>query len=179
MGATRLIAATVLALPILWGGIARGEVFANPGFYTVTVDGWVRSASPDGFRYRCTTCKEQVDIAIEYGPDAPWKTNDQFMASIATEKQQKDYADDLMKGSLPTDKRVKVEVKRVGLSEIGGLRVLMIETQLSIGSSAMLDTFMIAVHRGRIMYCAVRSPAGNPDSEKAINAFWSGLVFEK
>jgi hypothetical protein len=29
------------------------------------------------------------------------------------------------------------------------------------------------------MYCAVRSPAGNPDSEKAINAFWSGLVFEK
>jgi hypothetical protein len=179
MGATRLIAATVMALPILWGGIAKGEVFANPGFYTVTVDGWVRSASPDGFSYRCATCKEQVEIDIEYGPDAPWKTNDQFMASISTEKEQKDYADELTKGSLPTDKRVKVEVKRVGLSEIGGLRVLMIETQFNIGSSTTLGRFMIAVHMGRIMYCAVHFPAGDPDSEKAINAFWGGLVFEK
>jgi hypothetical protein len=185
MRATRLIAVTVLALPIFWGGTAKGEVFANPGFYTVNVDGWTRSTLPEGFIYRCTICKEQVDIKIEYGPplgpDAPWKTNDQFIASVSTEKAQKDFADELLKGSLPTNKRIKIEVTRVGLSDVGGLRVLRIATQVSMGSSVIPDTWMIAVHRSRMLWCVVHFSVGamNSDNEKAVNALMDGLVFEK
>jgi hypothetical protein len=185
MRAMRSIAATVLALPIFWGGIAKGEVFANPGFYTVNVDGWTRSALPEGFIYRCTACKEQVDIKIEYGPvlgaDSPWKTNDLFIASVSTEKAQKDFADEFLKGSPPTDKRIKVEVTPVGLSDVGGLRVLKIAAQMAMGSSVILDRWMIAVHKSRILWCAVHFSVGalNSDNEKAVKAFMDGLVFEK
>ena len=180
MQVRRLIVLTLLVLPLLWGGMARAEVFANPGFYTVSVDGWTRVASPEGFRYRCTTCKGQVGVTIEYGPDAPWKTNDQFMASLATEKARKELADEWF-GGQPTDKRAKAEVKRVGLGEIGGLRVLMVVTEVEMGSASAFGRFMIAVHKGRLLWCAVHYPLGvvDPDNEKAIDAFFAGLVFEK
>ena len=120
-------------------------------------------------------------MAPPFGPDAPWKTNDQFMSSLATERAQREFADELMLGSLPPDNRIKIEIKRVGLSDVGGLRVLMVASEITIGATVMLDTSMIAVHKSRIMRCAVHFSAGvlNPDTRKAIDAFMDGLQFEK
>ena len=185
MRATRLIAAIALALPILWGGFAKGEVFAISGFYTVTVDGWIRSPLPEGYIFRCAACKDPVDIKIEYGPtvgaDSPWRTNDQFIASVSTEKAQKEFADEFMKGSLPKDKRIKFEITPVGLTDLGGLRVLKIATQASMGSSVINGAWMMAVHKDRIMLCIVHFSVGamTSDNEKAVKAFLDGLVFEK
>jgi hypothetical protein len=71
---------SILMLPIFTCGVAEGEPFTSPGYYTMTVDGWQRSVSPNGLNYRCITCKEQVNIKIEYGPplgsDAPWRMNE-------------------------------------------------------------------------------------------------------
>jgi hypothetical protein len=171
--------------PVPWCGIANGETFSSPGYYTVTSDGWVRSGSPIAFTYRCTSCKEQVEIKIEYGPPlgdiAPWKTNEEFMASISTASARRQFAEDLMQALLRNDSRMKVELKHIGLGEVGGLQVLLIASEVTMGSSVVLDTSLIAVHKSRIMRCAVQLPAGtlSPDDEKAVDAFIDGIAFEK
>lgn len=176
-----LISSTLLLLT-LGSGALRAEVWTAPGLYTVTVEGWSRNALPEGFGYRCVRCTDQIDIEIKYGPalspTATWKTNDALMAELSTEAKQREFAQALLQGvSTPS---LTVEIKRVGLSQIGGLRVLMIASRASAGRSVFMGTSMVAIHKNRLMNISVHFSEGafTPESDKAITAFMSGLVFE-
>jgi len=159
---------------------AVAEAWTVQGLYSVTVDGWVRSAVPDGFNYRCLRCTEQIEIEIKYIPeDAPWKSNSAFIATFDTEQRQRQFADMLMEGAVPAG--FKVEVLQVGLSNIGGLQVLMFAAKVSQGSVVTVDTRFAAVHRNRLMMGSVHSYDGSltPQNRAAIDAFLDGLKFEQ
>lgn len=185
MRATLLAVASTLLLWCLGSVALRAEVWTAPGMYTVTVDGWARNAVPEGFSYRCVRCTDQIEIEIKYGPalspTATWRTNDALMADLSTEAKQREFAEALLQSAAPTSAGVKIEVKRVGLHYIGGLRVLMIASRISSGRSAFMDTSMIAIHKNRLMKITVNFNEGafTPESDKAITSFISGLVFEK
>ena len=176
------IAATVL---VGLSGAAHGESWTVPGAYTLKVDGWSRNVIPEGFNYRCTRCSEQIEIEIMYGPplssSATWKTNDEFIATLSTTEKRQTFADTLMKNAIPPGLGAKVEIKRVALEEIGGLRVLMMASEVVIGRSVTLDTSMVGIQSNRLMRTSVRFFAGamNAENGAAINDFMNGLAFVK
>jgi hypothetical protein len=164
---------------------AKAETWTVPGMYTVKVDGWTRNAIPDGFNYRCLKCTDQIEIEVMYGPlfspDALWKTNDEFIAALSTEDRRQTFADAIMTGAVPPGSGFKVEVKKVGLDQLGGLRVLMMASEVTMGTTSTMDTSMIAVHKNRLVRVTVHFFRGalTAESGNAINAFMDGLVFEK
>lgn len=174
------IAAAVL---LGFSGAAHGETWTVPGAYTLKVDGWSRNTIPEGFNYRCTRCSEQIEIEIMYGPplspSATWKTNDEFIAALSTAEKRQTFADALMKNAVPPTPSAKVEIKRVALEEIGGLRVLMMASEVVIGRTVTMDTSMVGIQNNRLMRTSVRFFAGamNVENGAAINAFMDGLAF--
>lgn len=175
----------VVVLLALGGAAANAETWTVPGMYTVKVDGWTRNAIPEGFNYRCLKCTDQIEIEVMYGPpfgpDALWKTNDEFIAALSTEDKRKTFADAIMKGAIPSGSGFKVEIKKVSLDQIGGLRVLMMASEVMMGTTSTMDTSMIAVHKNRLVRVTVHFFKGalTAESGNAINAFMDGLVFEK
>lgn len=171
-----------VAVAVLLGcsGPALAETWTVPGAYTLKVDGWSRNSTPDGYNYRCLRCAEQIEIEIMYGPplspSATWKTNEEFMAALSTPEKRQTFANTLMQNAVPSGIGAKIDVKRVALEEIGGLRVLMMASEVIIGRSTTLGTSMIGIQNGRLMRMSVKFFEG---AMNAINAFMSGLAFEK
>ena len=172
----------------VWLGLSgqgRAETWIVPGAYTLKVDGWSRSAIPEGFNYRCLRCKEQIEIEIMYGPplsaSATWKNNAEFINALSTPEKRQTFADALMKSAVPADLGAKIEIKRVALEEIGGLRVLMMASEVTMGRAITLDTSMVGIQNNRLMRTSVHFFEGamNAANREAINAFMSGLVFVK
>jgi hypothetical protein len=187
MIAPRIIAAAAVFSATLCfgiGGRAEAETWSVPGFYSVAVDGWARSAIPDGFSYTCVRCTEKIEIDLRYtqelGPDAPWKSNSAFIAALNTEEEQRQFANEIMQLSVPTGAGFKIDILKVGLSDIGGLRVLMMAARVTLGSVITVDTTMTAVHKNRLMIVSLHSFDGSltPQNKAAIDAFFDGLKFE-
>lgn len=177
--------AMTIAFLAMGCGTASAEVWTVPGAYTLKVDGWSRAATPEGFNYRCTKCSEQIEIEVKYGPPlsptATWKTNDELMADLSTPEKRQTFADVIMKGAVPSGIGAKVAIKRVALEQIGGLRVLMMASEVEIGRSLTLDTSMVAIHKNRLMRISIHFFEGamTAENREAINAFMDGLAFEK
>lgn len=186
MGFWGTLRASIVVTLLVWmSSPANAETWTVPGMYTVKVDGWTRNAIPEGFNFRCLKCTDQIEIEVMYGPpfgpDALWKTNDEFIAALSTDEKRKTFSDAIMTGAIPSGSGFKVEVKKVGLDQLGGLRVLMMASEVTMGTTSTMDTSMIAVHKNRLVRVTVHFFRGalTAESGNAINAFMDGLVFEK
>ncbi|WP_291970682.1 hypothetical protein [Candidatus Symbiopectobacterium sp.] len=96
-----------------------------------------------------------IQVLVAYGPkadkDSPFKNNDDFIKAFEPESKQKQFAEMLLKGSIPTE-GYKINVERVGLSSAGGLKALQYAAKVEMpGGYLSHETTMVAFHRDRIV----------------------------
>ena len=165
----------------------RAETFSSPGFYLVTVDGWTRTVTQDGFIYRCISCVDQVEIEILREPlrsplsrRAAWRTTDEFIAAVDTPEKQRAFAEEWLKPPRP-NAPYRFELHHVELTEIGGLKMLVIASKFVQGHTVMPDISMISVHTGRLMRLRLHTLTGalTAEGNEIVDAFLGALVFEK
>lgn len=181
MSTLRILVAT-LCLAFL-GIQAHAQTFTKPGFYSIDSTGWQRNTTPSGDVYTCSTCAAQVQVQIDYGPllppDARFKTNEQFLASLRTEVQQKQFADQLLRQSIPLQSGLKISIERVGLTKIGGINAFQFMAIVELAPSVTRDTSMIALHKGRLMKVTLNYHDGamNEKARLAVNTLFKSLKF--
>lgn len=109
---------------LLLSAIAHAQS-VTPKLYTLSIGTWVRAATPAGEVFTCTVCEAQVQVQIDTGPplapDAKFKTNEQFLASLKTPEQQKQFADSLVRTQIPLQSGFTITIERTDITKIGGV----------------------------------------------------------
>ncbi len=171
------LALLLLALPV------RAEKFVKPGLYSIDATGWQHKVTASGDNFRCSTCGVPVQIQIDYGPvlekDATHKTNREFLEALNTEEAQKQFAELMLRKSIPAEGGFRVSIGKVGLAKIGGLDVLEFTATVANGSVTTLDNSMVAIHKNRIMKVTLDYFDGtmNDKAGAAISALLKSLIF--
>jgi len=181
-GRAAAVWAAVLAACIAVGP-ARAETFSSPGLYSVTVDGWTRAPTADGFAYRCASCIDQLEIEIVHlplSPQAAWHTTDDFIAALDTKEKQKAFAENYLRPTRP-DAPYKLELYHVALAEIGGIGMLVISSKFIMDQVTIPDITMLTVHKGQFIRLRIHTKSGalGAEANTLLEAFLKGLSFEK
>lgn len=173
----------LLVSALLLATIAHAQTFTKSGFYSIDATGWQRNTTPAGDVYTCSTCGAQVQLQIEYGPplsaNAKFKNNEQFLASLKTESQQKQFADQLLRQSIPLQSGFKISVERVGLTKIGGIDAFQFSAVVEMPPNVTRDTSMIALHKNRILKISLNYYDGavNDKARTAVNSLFKSIKF--
>ena len=94
--------------------------------YSLSPTGWQRNTTPYGEVFTCSVCEAQIQVQIDVGPllgpDAKFRTNEQFLAQLKTPEQQKKFADSLLRSQIPLQSGYSIEMQRVGLTKSVAVR---------------------------------------------------------
>jgi hypothetical protein len=173
----------LVASALLLAFSVQAQTFTKAGFYSVDATGWQRNTTPAGDVFTCSTCGAQVQVQIDYGSPLPdnarFKTNEQFLASLKTETQQKDFADQLLRQSIPLQSGFKISIERVGLTKIGGIDALQFMAVVELAPNVTRDTSMIALHKNRLVKITLNYYDGtmNEKTRAAVNSLFKSLKF--
>lgn len=171
------ICAFLLALP------AQAQIFTKHGLYSIDTTGWQRNTTPSGDIFTCSTCGALVQVQIDYGPPLPadtrFKTNEQFLASLKTETEQRQFADAILRQSIPLTSGFKISIQKVGLTKIGGIDTLQFSAVVEMAPNVTRDTSMIALHKNRIVKITLNYHDGamNEKTKTAVNSLYKTLKF--
>ena len=173
-----LLAGLLLAAP------ARAEPFTKDGFYTVELDGWKHGLTPGGDGFACTSCGGRTQIQIEYSEPLPEgadiRSNAQFLAALKTDAQRREFAEQMLRHSIPAQSGFPVAIRQVGIGRIGGLDVLDFIATVDLPPKPTHDHSMVAVHKARLLKITVDYYEGPVDaaSRAALESFLGSLSFE-
>ena len=171
------ICAFLLALP------AQAQTFTKQGFYSIDTTGWQRNSTPFGDVFTCSTCGSLVQVQIDYGPllptDTRFKTNEQFLASLKTETEQRQFADGILRQSIPLRSGFNISIQKVGLTKIGGIDAFQFSAVVEMAPNVMRDTSMFALHKNRIVKITLNYHDGamNEKTKTAVNSLYKSLNF--
>jgi hypothetical protein len=172
-----------LASALLLATAAHAQTFTKPGFYSIDATGWQRNTTPAGDVFTCSTCGAQVQVQIDYGPplpaDARFKNNEQFLASLKTESEQKQFADQLLRKSIRPQSAFTISVEKVGLTKIGGIDAFQFSAIVEMSPNVTRDTSMIALHKNRILKITLNYYDGamNDKTRAAVNSLFKSIKF--
>jgi len=176
----RTIAA--IALLALLGNMAHAQSL-RPKPYSLNPGTWVRAATPAGEVFTCTVCEAQVQVQIDAGPplppDAKFKTNEQFLASLKTTEQQRQFADNLIRSQIPLQSGFTIRVEKTGLTKIGGVDAFQFMAVVEMKPNATRDTTMLLIHQNRIIKISVNYHEGTfgPKARDALTSLFSSIKF--
>lgn len=159
------------------------NVFIKPGLYSIDTTGWDRKQTPTGDVYICSTCSAQIQIQIDFGQplpaDSKVQTNSEFIAGLRTPEQQKNFAQEILKASIPMQSGYSFDIERVGIEQIGGLDVIQYAAVVTIGDKVMRDGTMIGIHKKRMFKIGLNYYDGalNPAVQAAIRSLYGSLKF--
>jgi len=162
---------------------AHAQLFVRPGFYSINPTGWQHNTTPDGDVFTCSICGAQVQVQIDYGPEltkeAQYKTNREFIAALGTDTAQKEFADSIIRQSIPLQSGFTISIERVGLSQIGGLDVLQFYGVVGIPPTISHDLSMLGIHKNRIMKITLNYSDGafNEKTQSATHELYESLHF--
>src|SRR4030088_2914201 len=92
----------------------------KPPLYTLTSNGWQRSASPTGKVFTCSVCEAQIQVQVDVGPplgpNAPYRTNKQFISQHRKPKQQRLFAEGVLKSQIQRQSGYSPKIERTGIT---------------------------------------------------------------
>jgi len=175
-------AALVLAAWVS-AGPAAAEMLTRPGFFSVDVEGWEQQPGDNRVIFACQDCGSPVQIQIDYGPELPkgaeYKTNDEFLARLKKEDDQRDFARLLIKQSVPDDVDLQFDIQKVGFSKVGGLKVFEYSALIATAPRETRDSTIIGLQHHRLMKLTLNhyDDALTPEAGARISAFFKSLKF--
>jgi hypothetical protein len=129
-------------------------------------------------------CKAQVQVQIDVGPKlspgAPFTTDEQFLASVKTPAQQKQFADGLLKSKGPSPVKSAIRLVNTDLTKVGGQGALEFAAIIeSPQMPAIRETNMLLLYRSRIVKITLSYFDGSfsPKDRKAVDTLLSSLTF--
>jgi hypothetical protein len=164
-------------------GRAPTQSFAKAGFFSVNLKGWQHSAAPSGDVFTCSICSGSVQVRIDYGEEltkeAIYKTNKELLAALSTETSQRKFVESMIRTSTISQSGLTVSIKRIGLSQIGGLEVLQYYAVLEMPSITSHDNSMLAIHKNRLMKLTLLYLDGamNDKTRAATDELYKSLRF--
>lgn len=192
MNRTRLTVALglLLAIPLVGGPVLAEEIYSRPGRYTLDAEGWELQAGNDGaLLLRCGDCNTPVQVQIDYspersGPDAAGG-NQAFLAALATEDTQKQFAQAMLEASLPEEvlasEDVELTIAKVGTLQFGGLSMFRYVALIDGGGELVTqESTLVAIHHDRIVKVALNHyhDALDDTAKKRIATLYTSLRFD-
>lgn len=162
---------------------SHGQQFVKQGFYSVDSSGWQHNTIPDGDVFTCSTCDAQAQIQISYGPelkgDVKYSTNQEFLAALSTEQAQREFADSILRGSIPLQSGFTISIEKIGLSDIGGLNVIEFSAIVDMPPNVSHENSMLAIHKNRMMKLSLNYFDDGMDDKTraATNRFYKSFRF--
>ena len=172
---------TVLAALLLSLGSAWAQ--PSPKLYTLDPTGWQRNTTPSGEVFTCSVCEAQVQLQIAVGPpigpEAKFKTNEQFLAQLKTPEQQKNFADTMLRDQIPLQSGFKIRIERTGLTKIGGQDAFQFMAVVELQPTATRDTTMFLLYKGRLVKVTVNYYDGtfSPKARDALSKILGSIKF--
>ena len=157
--------------------------------YTLSSRGWQRNNVPSwqGFHsevFTCSVCEEQVQVQIDVGaqlsPGAPFTTDEQFLASVKTPAQQKQFADGLLRSKIPFQSGFSIRIANTGLTKVGGKAALQFTAIIEAPQMpAARETRILLIYKGRLVSISLNYIDGSfsPKARKAVDGLLSSLKF--
>lgn len=179
----RMLTLAALAAALLTAGPVAAETLVRPGYFSVDVEGWQQQPGPDRTIFACEDCGSPVQVQIDYGPelsaDAEYKDNKQFLARLKTEEAQRQFASLLIEASVPEGVELQYEIQKVGLSEVGGLKVFEYSALIATAPRGTRDSAIVGLQHKRLMKLTLNhyDDALTPEATARISAFFKSLKF--
>ena len=171
-----------LILAFMFWSLAFAQSRAEK-LYTLNSEGWQRNTTPTGEVFTCSVCEGQVQVQIDtgppLGPNAKYKTNEQFLALLRTPEQQKQFADAMLREQIPLKSGFQIRIERTGISKIGGQDAFQFMALVELKPTATRDTTMYLIYRNHLVKVTVNYYDGsfNPKAREALGALLSSLKF--
>jgi len=185
-----LLSGLLLASTLAGGTVAAEEIYARPGRYTLDAEGWELQPGKDGaLLLRCADCKSPVQVQIDYspertGPDAAGG-NTAFLAALATEDTQKQFAQAMLEASLPEELQasedVELTIAKVGKTDFGGLKMFRYVALIDGGGEMVTqESSLVAIHHNRIVKIALNHyhDALDDTAKQRIATLFTSLRFD-
>jgi hypothetical protein len=173
-----LLVAYALSLPALAFGQDGAEKL-----YTLDSKNWQRNKTPAGEVFTCSVCEAQIQVQIDagppLGPDAKYKSNEQFLATLRTPEQQKQFADGMLRAQIPLQSGFNIRIERTGLTKIGGQEAFQYMAIVELKPTATRDTTMLLIYKNRLVKISVNYYEGSfsPKARDAIGALFASIKF--
>ena len=163
-----------------------GLVFAQPKtppLYTLSGTGWQRNTTPTGEVLTCSVCEARVQVQIEVGPplgpDAPYRTNKQFISQHRKQKQQRLFAEGVLKSQIQPRSGYPPKIERTGITKFSGVEALQFRAIVDLNPVPTRSTTLLLIRRGRVVKVAVTYHEDSFDdkADKAVTALLSSIKF--
>jgi hypothetical protein len=163
-----------------------GLVFAQPKtppLYTLSSIGWQRDTAPAGEVFTCSVCEAQVQVQIDVGPplgpNAPYRTNKQFISQHRKPKQQRLFAEGVLKSQIQRQSGYSPKIERTGITKLGGVEALQFMAIVDLSPVPTRDTTLLLVHRGRVVKVTINYHEDSFDDKahSTVNTLLSSIKF--
>lgn len=177
---SRALILTVIAV-LAGAAVAQSK---PPPLYTLSSAGWQRNSTSDGEVFTCSVCDAQIQVQIGVGPPlaakAPYRTNEQFLASLRTPEQQRSFAEGLLKSQIPLQSGYSLKIERTGITKLGGLDAFQFMAVVDFEPVPTRDTTILLIHRGRLVKVSLNYYDGsfNEKARSAVNALFASIKFQ-
>lgn len=177
----------IRALSLIVAGLIAGAAVAQPKappLYTLSSTGWQRNTTPDGEVLTCSVCERQIQVQIGVGPPltakAPFRTNEQFLASVRTPEQQQSFAEGILKSQIPLQSGYSLKIERTGLTKLGGLDAFQFMAIVDLKPVPTRDTTILLIHRQRLVRVTLNYHEGsfNDKARAAVNSLIASIKFQ-
>ena len=171
----------IIAAMLAGASVAQSK---PPPLYTLSSTGWQRNTTPDGEVFTCSVCERQIQVQIGVGPPltakAPFRTNEQFLASVRTPEQQRSFAESILKSQIPLQSGYSLKIERTGITKLGGLDAFQFMAIVDLKPVPTRDTTMLLVHRQRLVKVSLNYHEGsfNDKARSAVNALYASIKFQ-
>jgi hypothetical protein len=175
------------ALSLILAAILASAAIAQPTtppLYTLSSAGWQRNTTPDGEVFTCSVCERQIQVQIGVGPSlttkAPFRTNEQFLATLRTPEQQRAFAETILKSQIPLQSGYSLKIERTGITKLGGLDAFQFMAVVDLKPVPTRDTTMLLIHRERLVKVSLNYHEGsfNDKARAAVNALFASIKFQ-
>jgi hypothetical protein len=185
-----LVLGLLLAAHAVGSVAAAEEIYSRPGRYLLDAEGWeLQTGSEGALLLRCRDCRSPVQVQIDYGPERSGADteggNAAFLAALATEETQKQFAQAMLEASLPEEvlasEEVELTIAKVGKIDFGGLSMFRYVAMIDGGGDKVTqESTLVAIHHNRIVKLALNHyhDALDDTAKKRIATLFTSVRFD-
>jgi hypothetical protein len=134
---------------------ASAKLTDSADFYTIDSTGWLRNPTPSGDLFTCQVCDEQIQVQIDPGVklagDLTNKTNKEFIDALSDDNDKKEFAESIIRGSVPLQSGFTISIDHVETLQTGGLDMFAFNATVNLAANVFQNQTRLAIYRNRLL----------------------------
>lgn len=162
-------------------GAVTAKLSTAGQLYKADDTGWMKKESPEGYVYVCVPCKNDVEIAILFGPEMDADAIKRYKdveARFADKQATNDWVTAIIKEKMPFND-AKIEVNRTDVGTFFNIKMLEYVASVEMMNFMSHETGFVGLHRRRLASVTLNYIDGSMDdtANNAITHFFGSLQF--